>query len=454
MKDIVIDASVSWTSSTTLILDAYRSVEVNKSVAVTGQGGLSITTNDGAIDGAFLFGKSGSIQFWSLSSSLTIDSAAYTLVNNISTLASAVSANPAGNYALANNYEASSDGTYPNAPVPTTFTGKFEGLGNRIFDLTINDPNQQTVDNLGLFAQLSAGGTIRDINLLNVSITAFLGYEGGLVGRSFGRIENGFASGSISQNLNGVAGGLAGTSDGQIISSHSDVQVSNGTVNGGLVGDNGGSITNSFATGAVSGGYQAGGLVASNGGTIQLCFATGQVSVLDGADVGGLVAVNAGVLNQSFATGSVSGGASVLGGLTGLNEGGGSISQAYATGAVTSGSSGVAGGLLGYDNTGSTIAESYSAGAVSNGGGGYVGGFVGFDNTQSGSIKSAYWDTETSGVTNKSQGAGNIPNDSGIKGESTEQLQAGLPKGFNKKVWTENPDINGGLPYLIALHPK
>jgi hypothetical protein len=54
----------------------------------------------------------------------------------------------------------------------------------------------------------------------------------------------------------------------------------------------------------------------------------------------------------------------------------------------------------------------------------------------------------------KNQGAGNIADDPGIKGKTTQQLQSGLPKGFDPKIWAENPKINGGLPYLIANPPQ
>lgn len=57
------------------------------------------------------------------------------------------------------------------------------------------------------------------------------------------------------------------------------------------------------------------------------------------------------------------------------------------------------------------------------------------------------------GITNN-QGAGDLANDPGVKGLSNTKLQSGLPKGFSPRVWAENPDINGGLPYLIANPPK
>jgi hypothetical protein len=71
----------------------------------------------------------------------------------------------------------------------------------------------------------------------------------------------------------------------------------------------------------------------------------------------------------------------------------------------------------------------------------------------SGSITHDYWDTSTSGIANLSQGAGNIADDSDIRGLSGTKLQSGLPKGFGTKVWSERAKINGGLPYLVANAP-
>jgi hypothetical protein len=129
----------------------------------------------------------------------------------------------------------------------------------------------------------------------------------------------------------------------------------------------------------------------------------------------------------------------------------GAVSDSYATGGVSAQTSG---GLVGENvNQGTfpAIARSYAAGAVT-GTAGTTGGLIGYDEFASG-IKHANWDTTISGITNLSQGAGNISNDPGIKGLTTAQFQSGLPKGFGAKIWAENPDINGGLPYLIANPP-
>jgi hypothetical protein len=54
-----------------------------------------------------------------------------------------------------------------------------------------------------------------------------------------------------------------------------------------------------------------------------------------------------------------------------------------------------------------------------------------------------------SGTTNGVGGG----NGTGVTGNTTAQLQAGLPAGFDPKIWAEDRKINHGLPYLIANPP-
>ncbi len=70
-----------------------------------------------------------------------------------------------------------------------------------------------------------------------------------------------------------------------------------------------------------------------------------------------------------------------------------------------------------------------------------------------GTQASAYWDTNTSGVTDLSKGAGNVSNAPGITGIKTAKLRAGLPAGFDAATWGISSDINNGFPYLIGEPP-
>jgi hypothetical protein len=224
-------------------------------------------------------------------------------------------------------------------------------------------------------------------------------------------------------------------------------------------------MTDSYATGTVTGNGSAdvGGLVGINYMPIINSYATGVVKVNNSpdADVGGLVGYNSGAfpggsISGSFAIGAVTATNSTsayVGGLVGLNDQDGAITNSYtSTGAVTGGRDEFVGGLVGGLTNGATVADSYSAGAVTGGKGSETGGLVGSDGT--GGITDSYWDTTTSGITNLSQGAGNVVNDTGITGLTTGQLQSGLPTGFDPAIWGGNATINGGLPYLLALPPS
>jgi hypothetical protein len=324
--------------------------------------------------------------------------------------------------------------------------GTFDGLGNTISNLKISGLSD--IDGVlyeGLFAELGAGetsgGTIRNIGVAAAEIigskrTKYVSI-GSLVGTNWGTILSSYATGEVKNGKMSWAGGLVGDNEGTIIESHSAAVVIGGRIYaGGLAGINGGTINESYATGktTMSGGgrseNQAGGLVGANYGLIQMSYATGNV-------VGG----------NAFLDGGI-----VVGGLVGGGDG--AIISSYATGGVTVGTNSWAGGLAGLcGGDGCTMSFSYSTGAVAGGTGSSVGGLIGYDASQAGSLTDAYWDTDTSGITDPSQGAGNIANDPGITGLTTAQFQSGLPAGFDPKVWGEKANVNGGLPYLLANVP-
>jgi hypothetical protein len=197
-------------------------------------------------------------------------------------------------------------------------------------------------------------------------------------------------------------------------------------------------VSHSYATGAVSNGYEVGGLIGENDGLVTLSYSEGQV--LSTLDAGALIGQNRGTVSQSFATG-----AATMAGLVGDNEG--TITQCYATGAVSQQPAFVTGGLVGF--SGGTVTQSYSIGSVQDGSN--TGGSIGSDTGSK--LSSVYWDTDTSGITNLSRGAGNIPYDPGIEGLTSDELKNKLPRGFDKTVWGRKAGINGGFPYLRANRP-
>jgi hypothetical protein len=408
---IVVGTALSWSDPSALTLDAYQTVQVENPVYVTGQGGLSVTTNDGGQGGYFGFGAKGHVTFANLSNSLTINGAPYTLVGDIATLAADVAANPSGSYALAASYNASKDGTYTTAPVATTLTGSLNGLGNEISHLSISDPNY---DNVGLFAEMGMGGVISSIRVINVSIKGGMGNAGGLVGENLGTISNALATGSI-------------TLVGQIYEASYFL--------GGLVG---------FS-------YTSAGIFMSSA-NIRIegsDYSKGQ------AIVGGLAGASEGTISQSYARGTVfTGSTGFVGGLTGgSGNATATITQSYADVKVSGVGAAGLGGLVG-DNA-SSILQSYSIGALKH----LVhphpsaGGVIGEDDAP-GSSKDDYWDTTTSKIQGKDHGAGRPRHDPGITGLTTAQFQSGLPNGFDPTVWSEDPNINNGLPYLINNPPQ
>jgi hypothetical protein len=188
----------------------------------------------------------------------------------------------------------------------------------------------------------------------------------------------------------------------------------------------------------------AGALAGYSGATIKYVQATGTLASDFWLTGGGLVGVSYGPVTQSFANVNVSGGDnSELGGLAGNTHG--AITDCYALGPANGGDQSFEGGLIG--DALANLTASYSTGAVEGGQNAAVGGFTG--NLFDSSIAKSYWDTTTSG-SDQGTGQGNVR---GLKGLTTEQLQSGLPKGFDPQVWAENAKINGGLPYLINNAP-
>ncbi len=403
--NINVHHAITWASSSTLTLnaattrDSEANITIDDPIGVSGSGGLALVM-DTRVD--LFFGPRGNITFLSLTSPFTVNGQAYTLVDNIATLASGIAANPSGFFALAGSYDATPDGIYSSSPIPTTYTGTFLGLGNTISHLTAQLNTPQT---FGMFEHLGLGGFILNLKLDKVSL----------------------AGSGVGTN----AGALVGTNNGQIYRDTANVRITDVVIAGGLAAVNNLDIANCYTSGKIdtarTGEARAGGLVGSNGVT--------------GSELGSV--------GESYSIVSVIVGRnSYGGGLVGYQPGG-TLYSSYATGSITGGKGSYVGGLLGYttqSNEDQEITQSYSTGAVTVGAGGAAGGLVGYGGVV---MSSTYWDTTTSGISDLSQGAGTPANEPGITGLSTTQLQSGLPSGFNDSFWAESPTIYGGLPYLL-----
>jgi filamentous hemagglutinin family protein len=374
--DIFINAPISWSTGASLTLDAYHSIQVNAPIRISGAGDLNLYVNHSGSGGDYSFASGANVDYGATNNGGTLhisnsggvtNAASYALLYSTTAVQNINNDLNSGlfpDYALATSLDATGiSGWTPigvdgsgNAVNGNGFASVFEGLGNAISNLAVN---QGANFNQALFGY--SHGTVRDIGLIGGSVTgaSSSAYLGALVGRNFGTVANSYATGTVS-------GGGAGR----------------GGV-GGLVGQNEstGTVTNSFASGAITlaaGGNYAGGLVALNFGTVSNSYATGEVSGNNSPNVGGLV---------------------------GINFGGGSISTSFATGVVT-GASGSFGGLVG---------------------------------SNAGTVTGSYWDTDNTSTDNSGSGA---------VGQTTAVLSGALPSGFSPTLWANVG--NQTTPYLIS----
>ena len=473
--DIIIASALSWSSSAQLTLDAYHSLRVNAPISVTGTGRLGLVYDDGGKGGGLLF-DGGNVSFADTSDILGINRVQYELVADLKTLAADIAKDPSGDYALAGDYDATADGTYKQSPITTTFDGSFNGLGNVISGLHIDNSGSKPT---GLFADVGSSGSIQDISLSAADVVGQTSV-GMLAGQNEGLLAEDAASGAV--NGTTYVGGLVGLNTGDVENDSSSVRIvdthgtqrpgTTGSLVGGLVGYNqvGATITASFATGDIEAidSSDVGGLTGRNSGTVNDSRSSSTVHGYNAT--GGLVGNNLGTVDQSWASGRVQG-MRYVGGLIGISDNG-LIEQSYAEGEVVADKLGkyqggligllgakaqvensyargnvegrnFAGGLVGMNE--GRISSSYSTGRVS--GANDIGGSIGEDD---GTASDVYWDTGTSAT---KQGVGLL--DAGATGapmpKTSAALRKSLPSGFSSAIWALNAKINSGFPYLIAL---
>ena len=164
------------------------------------------------------------------------------------------------------------------------YKGTFDGRGHTIKGLTVTT-NDQFV---GLFGYLDKAGTVKNVVMEGIQITSnhvlMSGNTGGVVGYSWGTIENCSVSGSVSGTK--CVGGVVGAQKAGSITGCSSSATVKGTVDvGGVAGEKWGSMTACYATGNVTleidspKDLSGGGLVGFNGGSgVLACYATGNVT--------------------------------------------------------------------------------------------------------------------------------------------------------------------------------
>ncbi|WP_159915425.1 YDG domain-containing protein [Pantoea sp. 18069] len=439
--DIHVNDNVSWAANK-LTLKAHNNININQAMRGTGTASLALQYGQASVAGtgsgytvnaevdlptgmnfSTQQGSAGSVINYQVINSLGAQG------SNTGTDLQGINGNLSGNYVLGSNLDASSSANWNGGlgwksigSDATPFTGRFDGLGHEIHGLTMQVSSYSygyggAVGVAGLFSRVGAAGQVRNLGLVNASVTMNNGWSygyggsggdgaGGIAGVNEGLIDNVSVNGSFTASGNGRVGGVAGFNFGTIHNSRSSGVLTSGSnywggdsYAGGIAAVNGqsllnGTISSSSSSMAIQAGGAAGGLVALNVGRVIDSFATGAVQ--GEQYVGGVVGRNQGAVSGSFATGAITGVYST-GGVVGYNANNGTIANSYATGNVAG--QDMTGGLLGFAGNG-TISNSYSTGDVS--GYSYVGGLAGgaqyatFTNTYasgkvSSSSGSAYW---------------------------------------------------------------
>ena len=166
-----------------------------------------------------------------------------------------------------------------------SYKGTFDGGGHTITGLTFTTNDEYA----GLFGWLNRAGTVKNVVMEGVQITSdqiYGGSIGGVVGYSWGTIENCSVSGSVSGTV--YVGGVVGAQIGGSITGCSSSATVKGMVDvGGVAGQTNSSatLTACYATGNViiemapKKNIAGGSLVGMNAGSSLLaCYATGNVT--------------------------------------------------------------------------------------------------------------------------------------------------------------------------------
>ena len=166
-----------------------------------------------------------------------------------------------------------------------SYKGTFDGGGHTITGLTFTTNDEYA----GLFGWLNRAGTVKNVVMEGVQITSnqiYGGSIGGVVGFSWGTIENCTVSGSVSGTV--YVGGVVGAQwEGSITGCSSSATVKGTVYVGGVTGQTNSSatLTACYATGNViieihpTNNISGGGLVGFNGGNgVRACYATGNVT--------------------------------------------------------------------------------------------------------------------------------------------------------------------------------
>lgn len=277
-----------------------------------------------------------------------------------------------------------------------SFNGTFDGDGHAILNMVVNT----TSSHAGLFASLS-NATVRNVYLINGSVSGSSDYSGALVGHSSNsRIEKVYSNISVSNSSSGsIVGGIIGQATNtnvSVVANHGAVSAGNTSSVGGVAGSFAGNLTTAYNHGSVTGSGNVGGLVGSFGNTasanytIDNSYNAGTITSYSNSNVGGIAgnvnSNNGNTIKNSFNDGNIT---STVGNNVGGIAGNATrltVTKVYNLKNVTSNGKRVA-GIVGNANAGTQVTEASNSGNIT--GFDNVGGIVGFAEN-SGKIESSF----------------------------------------------------------------
>ena len=306
---------------------------------------------------------------------------------------------------------------------PIAFTGTFDGNGHTIKNINIvdedktphpGDGDNQSSSDVGLFACLGSGGTVKNLKVTGSVSGGERGVNvGGIVGaNNGGTVTNCTFSGSVNGGSAINVGGIVGQNSGSVTNCTFSSGSLSGSGNvGGVVGQNNSSVTNcSNNVGfGISGSGNFGGVVGNNSGSVTDCSNSGGFSVpmtnppsSASGNLGGVVGQNSGAdaritscyntgdLCNNFPSGSFDGN---LGGVVGSNSGNSGVMNCYSTGNIGSNNTpafGNFGGVVGSNSGNSSVTNCYNTGNFGSFINSTVGGVVG-SNTDTSNVTNCYF---------------------------------------------------------------
>ena len=232
------------------------------------------------------------------------------------------------------------------------FEGNGHAISNSFVDRVESAVGELASYNIGLFATVERGGTVRNLRVLGANV---VGTEnvGAIAGSTAGPVVGVVVTGTVKGrwDTGGVVGSVSrpGDAGASIRNAHAHADVTGERFVGGVVGRTAGRIVGSYATGDVAGELSVGGLAGLSGRPIAASYATGTIT--GDTNVGGLVgwSVEEGRIVASYATSTVVAqghGGGVVGQLS-RGHGAeivGSYSERHAAGAVAVGRPGSSAG--------------------------------------------------------------------------------------------------------------